>query len=369
MRRLLPALLLCLAACQPAIEASLAPTETNALVLSAPTMVPTANPLPSRTPTLAPTATFTATPTPTITPSATVTWTPSATFTVSPTPTATQTGTAIPLPQTEPTNPVGPTWTAPPPDPATQMADHFVFRRPIADGAANWVARTYPYGNTAGGSLQVHLGVDMVNPQGTPVLAAGDGVVLYAGDDQATQFGPSTSYYGNLVVLRHSVPGANGEPVYTLYGHMSRLEVQTGDSVSTGAQLGSVGATGVALGPHLHFEVRVGDPYAWQNTRNPELWMFPYRGYGTLVGRVTDANGNLLNDVTLRVKSGDITRYAFSYHDDRVNADDVFQENFVLGDLPANYYEIAVTDNGRIRYRQQVYVYPNRGTWVEVRLN
>jgi murein DD-endopeptidase MepM/ murein hydrolase activator NlpD len=129
-----------------------------------------------------------------------------------------------------------------------------------------------------------------------------------------------------------------------------------------------VGDSGIAMGPHLHFEVRVGDPYSFAATRNPELWIYPYQTFGTLMGVVTDANGTVLRDVTIQVKSTDITRYAFSYADDTVNSDPAFGENFTLGDLPANYYEVSVNDNGRVRFQQLVYVYPSRTTWVEVKL-
>ncbi len=242
-------------------------------------------------------------------------------------------------------------------------------RRPISDNGANYVARSYPYGGTSGGALQVHLGVDMQNPSGTPILAAADGVIYYAGSDDGTQFGPATNYYGNLVVIQHGFTDSSGQTVYSLYGHMQRVDVQVGQTVKAGDNIGVVGATGVAFGPHLHFEVRVGNPNDYRSTRNPELWIFPYRGFGTLVGRVTDASGNLLYDVTLQVKSTDIARNTFSYADDTVNPDPVFQENFTLGDLPENYYEVSVNERGRVRFRQIVYVQPNRSTWIDVRLN
>lgn len=215
----------------------------------------------------------------------------------------------------------------------------------------------------------MHLGVDLENPSGTPVLAAGDGVILYAGDDNGTQFGPTTSYYGNLVVIQHVFTSPDGQAMYTLYGHMQRVDVQTGQPVKQGDQIGIVGATGVAFGPHLHFEVRVGDATNYRSTRNPELWIYPYQKYGTLVGRVTDSSGAILYDVTLQVKSNDLSRFAFSYADNTVNPDSVFKENFVLGDLPANYYEVTVSEKGRLRFRKLVYVYPNRSTWIDVKLN
>lgn len=332
------------------------------------TAVPTAQPLASRTPTRPPTQTFTPSPTSTITPTATPTQTPSDT----PPPSETPTPIAINTQPVTPTVPGGsplPTWTPPPPDPAVQINDHYRLRRPIAEAGVNWIDRTYPYGGTSGGRYPVHLGVEFVNPRGTPILAAADGTVVFAGDDSATLVGPSTNYYGRVVVLQHNFSSPQGQPVFTLYGHMDSIEVQTGQAVTQGATIGRVGDTGIAIGPHLHFEVRVGDAFSARATRNPELWIFPYRGFGTLAGRVTDSSGNLLYDVSLQVKSTDITRYAFSYADASVNGDDEFSENFTLGDLPANYYEVSVNEGGRTRFRRLIYVYPDRTTWIDVRLN
>jgi murein DD-endopeptidase MepM/ murein hydrolase activator NlpD len=177
------------------------------------------------------------------------------------------------------------------------------------------------------------------------------------------------NYYGNLVVIQHNFNTPENEPLFTLYGHMDRVTVQTGQAVRAGDAIGTVGSTGVAQGPHLHFEVRAGDPYSFSATRNPELWMRPFQTFGTLAGRVTDADGNVLYEVTLRVESTDITRYTFSYADTSVNSDTTFHENFTLGDLPANYYTVTVSDGNRARFRQIVYVYPNRTTWLDVQLS
>lgn len=368
------------------------PTATINLVVVAQqaTVVPTADAMPSHTPTIPATATLI--PTNTVQPTQGFTAAPTQTFTliptntprVSPTPLPTETLTPFPtssvptvtsIPSATPTNPGDPlgtplpTWTPPPRDPATQLADHYYLGRPIADGLTNWVDRTYPYGGTAGGRFQIHHGVEFINPRGTRILAAADGTVFYAGDDLTTLFGPIPNYYGNVVVVQHNFPSPEGQAVYTLYGHMDQIVVGAGQAVAAGDVLGNVGATGVALGPHLHFEVRVGDPYSFGATRNPELWIRPYPRYGTLAGRVTDANGNRLYDVTLQVQSQDISRYAFSYAGDEVNPDPAFGENFTLGDLPANYYTVTVGEGGRVRFRQIIYVYPNSTTWIDVRLN
>jgi murein DD-endopeptidase MepM/ murein hydrolase activator NlpD len=365
--------LISIAACRPSSVvtpfAATLPASSTTSVLQSVTSVPTANPVASRTPTLPPTVTLTPSLTPTITPSPTLTLTPTNTLSPTPVPTSTPIASATRASATaDPNYTPPPTWTPPPADPAVQVNDHYRLRRPIDDSGVNYIARTYPYGGTSGGQLQVHLGVDMENPRGTPILAAADGVVVYAGDDTGTQFGPSTTYYGNLIVIQHGFNSPEGEAVYTLYGHMHRVDVETGQTVSQGDQIGIVGDSGVAFGPHLHFEVRVGNYTSYTSTRNPELWIYPYQTFGTLAGRVTDANGTPLYDATLQVQSTDITRYAFSYADSTVNPDPTFDENFVLGDLPANYYEVTVRDNGRLRFQKIVFVYPNRTTWVDVQL-
>ncbi len=362
-----------LAACQ---TTSVSPTPAAVLptpIAFAATVVPTANPLASRTPTQPPTETFTptftVTPslTPTLTFTPTFTLTPSQTFTATVSPTALTIASATPGANTDANGTPIPTWTPPAVDPSSQLADHYHLYRPIGDGDVNYVARTYPYGSTAGG-LQIHLGVDMENPTGTNVIAAADGVVYYAGDDTGTQFGPTNTYYGNLVVIQHAFKSPDGKPVYSLYGHMQRVDVQTGKTVKKGDSLGIVGSTGVAFGPHLHFEVRLGDPNSFHSTRNPELWIFPFRKYGTLVGRVTDASGTVLFNAPIQVKSTDITRYAYTYADTTVNPDDVFGENFAIGDLAANYYEVSVNDGGKVRFRKTIYIYPDRSTWIDIQL-
>jgi murein DD-endopeptidase MepM/ murein hydrolase activator NlpD len=93
---------------------------------------------------------------------------------------------------------------------------------------------------------RAHNGTDYVAPKGTPVSAMANGQVLAAGHQGG---------YGKLVVIRHP----NGYK--TFYGHLSGFAkgVRKGASVSQGQLIGYVGATGLATGPHLHFEMRVND--------------------------------------------------------------------------------------------------------------
>jgi peptidoglycan hydrolase-like protein with peptidoglycan-binding domain len=93
-----------------------------------------------------------------------------------------------------------------------------------------------PRGNT------FHPGLDFLAPYGAAVHAARGGRVSFAGYDSGG--------YGNLVVV------SDGRGLTEWYGHLSRIGVGPGARVSSGSYLGRVGATGLATGPHLHFEVR-----------------------------------------------------------------------------------------------------------------
>lgn len=105
-------------------------------------------------------------------------------------------------------------------------------------------AKTSGYGWRAdpmgGSGSDFHLGNDLAAAEGTPVLAAADGIVRYAG---------THSSYGNYLRLLH----ADGDE--TLYAHLQYLFVRTGQRVTAGQCLGTVGETGNATGPHLHFEI------------------------------------------------------------------------------------------------------------------
>lgn len=89
---------------------------------------------------------------------------------------------------------------------------------------------------------RAHLGVDYAAPTGTAVRSVGDGMVDFAGVQNG---------FGNVVIVKHS----SGHT--TVYAHLSRIAVARGQKVSQGQNLGAVGSTGWATGPHLHFEFRV----------------------------------------------------------------------------------------------------------------
>jgi murein DD-endopeptidase MepM/ murein hydrolase activator NlpD len=86
-----------------------------------------------------------------------------------------------------------------------------------------------------------HLGIDIANAKGTPILAADDGYVRLAGRD--------TYGYGNQVVIDH------GNGYYTRYAHLDKVLVKAGDTVKKNQKIGTMGSTGRSTGPHLHFEI------------------------------------------------------------------------------------------------------------------
>jgi len=90
---------------------------------------------------------------------------------------------------------------------------------------------------------QVHLGFDLAVTEHIPVVAANNGIVLFAG---------YLGIYGNCVIIDH------GLGVQSLYAHLSSIDVKPGDRVEKGRQLGRSGTTGLAGGDHLHFTMLVG---------------------------------------------------------------------------------------------------------------
>ncbi|RMF98969.1 MAG: peptidase M23 [Gammaproteobacteria bacterium] len=143
--------------------------------------------------------------------------------------------------------------------------------------------RRHPKLNT----IRAHRGVDYAAPTGTPVKAAGDGKVIFRGRKGG---------YGNTVILQH------GGNITTLYAHLSRFgKPRTGSRVRQGQVIGYVGATGLATGPHLHYEYRVNGVH--QNPRTVKLpdaepldpaWLPAFREVSAALSRELDAHRPLL---------------------------------------------------------------------------
>jgi hypothetical protein len=246
---------------------------------------------------------------------------------------------------------------------------HFIFQRPVKPPAHNSVDSTYRYGSTANGTHDPHHGVEFVNRSGTPVYAAADGDVIFADPDEEAIYSPWKNYYGNLVVIEHE------DELFTLYAHLSKIDVQAGQDLLVGDKIGEVGSTGVAIGSHLHFEVRRGDVENYFATQNPELWLAPNK----------DENGKLFGTLTISIIDQDLdfqsAQFTIDYHPNRnqprvksyygtTYADNriIGDENAALGDLTPGDYRIALEYNGQL-YEHWVEVESGQLTQVVIVVN
>ena len=132
----------------------------------------------------------------------------------------------------------------------------FIWPEPQAQISQPFGPSTYWFEPPYGSYPHFHTGIDLVEPFGSPVQAADDGVVALVGS--------SSSGYGNYVVIAHS-GGLN-----TLYGHLSTALVSVGQQVTQGTVVGLEGSTGNSTGAHLHFELRIN-----QNPVNPAPYLPP----------------------------------------------------------------------------------------------
>ncbi|MBE2266903.1 MAG: M23 family metallopeptidase [Anaerolinea sp.] len=225
--------------------------------------------------------------------------------------------------------------------------DHYYFLRPVDSNATNRGLFYYPYGSDGPeNQWRIHAGIDMPNDIGQTVRAAGSGLVTWSGPGFQ-----NTSSYGNVVLIEHDF-GYNGQPVYTLYAHLSAVLVFNGQRVNAGDAIGLVGNSGRVTGPHVHFEVRYSEN-AYGKTVNPVLWMVPYVGTGVIAGRLTDRSGNLVQDADITIRSyatgltiDTTATYIFQGTGVDVNSDPVWGENFVVGDVPVGRVEVIANLNG-----------------------
>jgi murein DD-endopeptidase MepM/ murein hydrolase activator NlpD len=188
--------------------------------------------------------------------------------------------------------------------------------------------------------------------------------VQFAGEDRQEQLGPYTGFYGKVVVLALDLhPG--DAPVFLLFGHLSRIEVRTGQTVRAGDTLGLVGSSGVAIGAHLHFEVRAG-ANRYDAVRNPELWLAPRladgAAAGVLAGRVVDPSGTPARGQQVTVRrldagtNGPRTYFldTYAFEADTSGSDSRLGEDFVLSGLPPGEYGVAAFSPSLRQQRVQV---------------
>lgn len=260
-----------------------------------------------------------------------------------------------------------PTWRPPlyPTPWAPTLFDHFYFASPIAANEVNVPVFDYRYGGVFFKNI-VHTGIDIPAPQGTPILAAGPGTVIWAGYGVYKGGYDPTDPYGLAVTIQHDF-GYQNQMLFTIYGHMSEINVVEGQHVETGDMLGLVGETGATTGPHLHFEVRLGEN-SFFATRNPELWLVPPIGWGIIAGRVTDTIGQPIYDqqIVITDPQSEQNWFAWSYGKTTVNSDSYYQENLVIGDLPAGSYLLR-TAFGGVYFKAPIVVHPGMVSYFDFR--
>lgn len=254
---------------------------------------------------------------------------------------------------------------------ALSLHDHFYLTRPVIIEEVNWPTSDFRYGFFDTKTNSLHTGFDFVGEIGDPILAAGDGEVIFTGYGLLKGTLDMEDPYGIAVMIKHSF-GFEGNTLYTVYGHLQKSLVEDGQMVKAGETIGTIGITGNTSGPHLHFEVRLQDGQD-AAVQNPELWLAPPLGHGVLAGRIQTERGYFLASKNFSLKSLEtgkvwkITTYSQNLINRHLN-DDFFCENFVLYDLPEGSYEISTYYNYGF-YKANIEIAPGAINFVTFRGN
>ena len=246
-------------------------------------------------------------------------------------------------------------------------APHAFFGRPVGAADQPFIDQVQRYG-------AAEPGVAFDEPEGTPVLAIGAGVVVHAGPAEQG---------GLVVAIRHDTTlAADGRrfALVSTYAHNARVLVGVGQRVTRGQAIARVGSTGRAAWARLRLEVHVvpaDDAAAVQEAgrwtagaANPELWIDPLPGTGLVAGQVFDAGGRPVSGARIYgLVKPEPQETPFSYaetYGERAHPDPVLHEHFAVGDVPAGEYDLGVTIGGQ-RVIRHVVVEAGKLTWVEFR--
>lgn len=243
----------------------------------------------------------------------------------------------------------------------TEEPVHQWMLRPVRPEDQNLKDQTYLYGSTMGGNFRQHQGNEYNAPEGTPLLAVDDGVIVFIDRE-----------------IGHSVLKCDRKEeeffVYAHYHHQYEIPKKIGARVKRGEQIGTIGKKGNVTNEHLHFEVSlstVDDSNKESHTRNPELWVEPLPGTGTIAGLLTDSDGNPMGGariygLTKPVPTESLFSFAETYQD-KVHPDEAYGENFVIGDVPPGEYTLTCEHDAKSA-AVRVKVEPGKITRVEMEL-
>lgn len=268
---------------------------------------------------------------------------------------------------------LGPTWDSFTPL-SPEEADHYWLGLAFAPGYNQYYSPSYQFGSTAGGRYRPHHGVDISNPLGTPVISMAGGEVIHAGPDNPTLLGPYNNFYGNSVVVRldRTLTTPEGEKeVFLLYGHLNEVFAERGQRINPGDSVGTVGMTGIAIGPHLHVEIRVGQN-SYMTAVNPVLWMQPPSGTGAVAIRLVNAQGQSWSGarVSLLRYEGEGARWVRTVEtyrsEEPLRSNPLWGENGAESNLTAGAYYIAAEVNGE-KVGQNIVIADGKTTFVELR--
>jgi hypothetical protein len=217
----------------------------------------------------------------------------------------------------------------------TEVPKHQWMLRPVRPYDQNLKDQTYLYGSTMGGNFRQHQGNEYNAPEGTPLLAVDDGSIVFINREIGHSVLKCEHKEGDFFVYAH-------------YHHQHDIFKNVGDKVKRGDVIGSIGKKGNVTNEHLHFEVslsKLDDSNQESHTRNPELWVEPLPGTGTVVGKVVDDTGAPVHGVRVYGITKPVpTESPFSFaetYKDSVHADESHNENFVISDVPEGSYVIS----------------------------
>jgi murein DD-endopeptidase MepM/ murein hydrolase activator NlpD len=209
-----------------------------------------------------------------------------------------------------------------------------------------------------------------------------------------TYYGPYYNFYGNLVIIEHQAPAELAQlfpelaqPVYSLYAHLSQIAVQVGEQVNAGQEIGKVGMSGIAEGPHLHFEVRLGaETYtSYKSSHNPELWLQPNpdengQPMGALAVRFLDSYGSYLEVPSIVIEhlpdgpdkpkdpaNPPLQISLVTYEEKGLRGQPPFTESLGINDLPPGWYRINYPHDGM--QKALVQVFSGQLTLITIRLD
>ncbi|OGU76382.1 MAG: hypothetical protein A2W11_13925 [Ignavibacteria bacterium RBG_16_35_7] len=189
-----------------------------------------------------------------------------------------------------------------------------------------------------------HRGIDILVRYDT-VYSASDGLVEFVGynpDDTIGGYEPGGG--GNYIRIKSMWAGKN---IFLYYMHLTRPLVNLNNNVSAGQPIAISGNTGNSTGPHLHFEIRMNtsDFGAYRSRRNPELWV-GIMGMGAIYGHIPNAPNSTRVDIDPDPKPRPpYTTFGwaltYNFNDIYIGSDDVYLENYAIGDVKPGTYTIT----------------------------